>query len=1104
MSFSTGTRDRPDILKRSAESILDTEQLLIQRMKVFSAVSPDGGVVATGQESGNAPDIGAAFMASTNAIVSGAMSLTQAAVELVNNTIQVAMIDVDKAWTSFADIANAVSGDILDIIDGGDYSGQILKVKIPDGVENFVICNRNNPNNTTSNIFQQGIEDLTVQGGAILEFIYDTLKTGFQTPSASADGAWRVTSVSVPGLPRASFAVLGRDANQLLGNVLDVIEYDDNFFFGDTTRITETGTVGVFKLLAGFIYNAESLCALELNASGSGTEAFGVWQVSLAEGGPFTAVLAGVLSEEGQVLSLFNQGRDGFTTQATAIAVLIDASVQDVFIRFTINLLQGGPTIQWIFGGSGAKIETIGIGTLAPGQINSSGTYTSAVMSADQVVPSTSQHVQFNINDPPGGEDGGIVLEGQFPTFDQTSGVFQLLAGKSYYLEASLKIAFSTNAGNLIYAWSTTAGVQIGNASDVTPQTGGGNSANQTVVSTIFTPTVDTDVEVRLLTVNNVASITAASSHANLFEIGVFQQSGGGGGGDEVFTWTAPHDADGFNFILDQDQDTFWKGGRELADDWVQLIIGGNAPLASTIAINVSNRTNNEYVRIGLNLEPSIENGGPTIGTIDQRWDAGFFNSFVSFDNASPAQADPGDGRIFWNNTTRSFHQVDDANFDTDLAGSAADVGTWATFPAIADVIPDASSRSLGTATGTEQFAGLFLADNFSIRWNIGGDVTLTFLRGTSGGLEYNAPDGGSHIFDVDNTQAFKIDANQITVNAPVLDFASTTATIQDLRNLLFNTAGARIVADPSFLGFGPALLIDSDDSLFFQIGAKNYFRVFENLSGDQEVDFNPDGLADGATRLNRVHSILFDGDAVAGIATNKAQITANAAEDMFFNVNTLRSFNLSIAGVSKLVIDTFNLQLQNDLSNIVFQPSVGNVFRITKNSILPATFVTEDNFLFENPSSVAVMDLKGGLNVAGVVPSQFRFSGENSIGSPHTYGSIKTRIDSNVSGNERGDLELYGSLNGSDHEFITMKARGTFPPNNPLILFRDDVEMLFTSGASKFVLDKATLHMANGAGDPIPATLQNGVLYMVNQSGFDQLRFRFASGKIVILAVDN
>ncbi len=612
------------------------------------------------------------------------------------------------------------------------------------------------------------------------------------------------------------------------------------------------------------------------------------------------------------------------------------------------------------------------------------------------------------------------------------------------------------------------------------------------------------DVFIRLVLTTLLGTLIAILNITSGATIQSISRGGGGGGGGTGLTnpLTENLDIDGFNTILDIDGDTFWKGERDgLADDWVQLVIGGNNPPTSVVAINVSNRVNNEYVRIGLNLEPSIENGGPTLGTIDQRWDAAFINTFIAFDNFAGSQADAGDGRLYWNNTTRHFNQIDDAGAVLDLAASG-DLTGWANFPAVADVIPDAVFRNLGSTLTDEQWGTLFLDPSSFIRWETSlGVFTDVFIQGTTGGFNLNVPTAGSYIFNVDTTQAFKVDANQITINAPVLDFADTNSTIQDLRNLLYNTAGGRIIAEASHNGLGAGLILDTDlsASTFFSVGGLDAMRLHESLS-QNILELHPNAGID-ATRIRGAESIQFDGD--GSIASNKATVSATADESLLLTAASGQAIRMFHAASERYSFDDTIFNMINGAGLFQIIPTAGSAFSIAKIGGTPATFTASDDFIFDNPTTAQIVDFRGDINSTGLVPTQLRFRGKNSVGAFETYGEIRSRIALNTSGAERGDLEFY--IAQASSPFLTMSLDSNqLVSGNRVLSMHGDIELLSNDGAGHLILNQTDMNMRNLSVGPPPLTGQDGVLYMQQSGGLDALFFRFKSGKVVFLALDN
>jgi len=177
------------------------------------------------------------------------------------------------------------------------------------------------------------------------------------------------------------------------------------------------------------------------------------------------------------------------------------------------------------------------------------GKFLTVSLSADQTGNiAVNNHVEFDTKD----EDGGIVLQ---TGAGQLDGIFELLGGRKYYLQASLRPEFSGSTGQLEVAWfDQTNSAEIGSRAKYEAQDHSGSDANQPTAAAIVTPSTNILVKLEILSVTALDALANEYCHANLFEIalGGFTSGGGGGGGgtltfpitptikDESDTWTSP------------------------------------------------------------------------------------------------------------------------------------------------------------------------------------------------------------------------------------------------------------------------------------------------------------------------------------------------------------------------------------------------------------------------------------------------------------------------------------------------------------------------------------------------------------------------------------
>lgn len=154
------------------------------------------------------------------------------------------------------------------------------------------------------------------------------------------------------------------------------------------------------------------------------------------------------------------------------------------------------------------------------------GKFCSASLSANQTTNiGANDHVEFDTLD----EDGGIVLQ---TGSGQADGIFELLGGKKYYLEASVRPRFGGSNGAVTLAWyDITNSAEIGRRAAFEAGTSTSDDANSPTISTIVTPSTNITAELRIIQVTNFSQIDRLFSHANIFEISLGGGSSGGGGG---------------------------------------------------------------------------------------------------------------------------------------------------------------------------------------------------------------------------------------------------------------------------------------------------------------------------------------------------------------------------------------------------------------------------------------------------------------------------------------------------------------------------------------------------------------------------------------------
>ena len=278
---------------------------------------------------------------------------------------------------------------------------------------------------------------------------------------------------------------------------------------------------------------------------------------------------------DGQILIMRTFGPDSFTiSQATlANGGNIQTATDDDFeleaLQMIILVFDEALQIFANTGGTWRVLSGAGDGG------TSIGTYASAVMDQDQVANlALNDHFQFNDYV----ENGGIVLQGLTPTFDQTSGIFELKAGKTYSLEADVSGEFNTNADSAEIVWyDRTNAAELGSRGKSNPLSAAGQLTNKHSVNTIITPVTDIDVEVRIVTlVGTINTIFSNSAQANIFEFsgknGATGPQGPAGAAGSGTNWKIPARAKSTEDVPNlANADVIFDGITLIEDDRVLL-----------------------------------------------------------------------------------------------------------------------------------------------------------------------------------------------------------------------------------------------------------------------------------------------------------------------------------------------------------------------------------------------------------------------------------------------------------------------------------------------------------------------------------------------------
>ena len=343
----------------------------------------------------------------------------------------------------------------------------------------------------------------------------------------------------------------------------------------------------------------------------------------------------------GQRLRLYNTLSNTITIKHTAGATVNTIRTTDA----SDLIFPGDACVDLTWDITAGQWRVVGLGVGAGG---ATGTYASAVMDQDQVANmGVNDHFQFNDFV----ENGGIVLQGQTPTFDQTSGIFELKEGKIYYLEADVSAEFNSNADSSQIAWyDRTNAVELGARGKSNPLSSAGQLTNKHSVNTIITPSTDIDVEVRIVALTGTINTAFSSaSQANIFEL-----TGPGGGAG-----SSPLTTKGDIFTYDTDD--------------ARLPVGADGEILSADSAEL---TGLKWIPAGAGLQT------PWLSNIDADNFFLFDLGEVIFDNTVINAPVIGKQSIFWSfSTGDQVHQIQPGNDFKIIQGDNEVVGqTVATF----------------------------------------------------------------------------------------------------------------------------------------------------------------------------------------------------------------------------------------------------------------------------------------------------------------------------------------------------------------------------------------------------------------------------------------
>ncbi len=198
-------------------------------------------------------------------------------------------------------------------------------------------------------------------------------------------------------------------------------------------------------------------------------------------------------------------------------------------------VLPVGSIIKLIFDTFLGEWVIVGGNAVAGSGGGTTGTFISADLTADQITNlAVNDHIEFDRNATPTGADGGIVLQ---TGAGQANGIFELKAGKTYFLSAGVAPFFgATNHVEFVW-YDITNGTELGRR---TIQDDAVLALDQPKAEITFTPLTDVNVEFRLVastTPANLNGYDAEHTFANIFE---FSGKNGNDGAAGAVTWKTP------------------------------------------------------------------------------------------------------------------------------------------------------------------------------------------------------------------------------------------------------------------------------------------------------------------------------------------------------------------------------------------------------------------------------------------------------------------------------------------------------------------------------------------------------------------------------------
>lgn len=377
---STGIRKLGDPATAGINAVLDNEQNVIQRMKPFNAEAPNNGFTDTGQQSSTQPSTpGTSFLEVTGGAIQGAFATAQQEVEIVTGSIgkQINIFKeaVDDTFASYLKLTSATADDVLENINGGDYSGQ---QEILQGLSTGITTIKNAATDVASNIILPGTQDIALAADQIIEFIFDP----FATPN-TFQGGWRLKSS-----PGGQFALAGftLSANQTTNS--GTFDFDTIVDQPTGQTLISLVSPGIAQLAAGTTYIITASIAFDAQ-TGTGIAVDWITEEAPSAGGPWTP--QGLKGRAASPNTTTNQ--DDTPVPESIRGIITPAT--DVFIRITYNIL-GGTFQQIDFDVSRMIIQTVGGGGGGGGGGSSGVSF--PIIIPEREIPSASGNIDIDLS----------------------------------------------------------------------------------------------------------------------------------------------------------------------------------------------------------------------------------------------------------------------------------------------------------------------------------------------------------------------------------------------------------------------------------------------------------------------------------------------------------------------------------------------------------------------------------------------------------------------------------------------------------------------------------------------------------------------------------